>query len=100
MRRVQHNDDEQYCWESSAGGSFSVKLDTESPRLGRGTRLVLFMKEDQKELLEERRVKDLVKKHSEFIGFPINLWVEKTKEKEVRRPVPRDARGRVRRTRG
>ena len=32
---------------------------------------------------QERRLKDLVKKHSEFIGFPIELYVEKSKEKEV-----------------
>merc|ERR1711966_417948 len=38
---------------------------------------------DMKEYLEERRLKDLVKKHSEFIGFPIKLFVEKTEEKEV-----------------
>tara|TARA_Y100000389_G_scaffold204120_1_gene255120 strand:- start:4066 stop:5646 length:1581 start_codon:yes stop_codon:yes gene_type:complete len=41
------------------------------------------MKEDMKEYLEERRLKDLVKKHSEFVGFPIKLYVEKTTEKEV-----------------
>merc|ERR1712199_141176 len=41
------------------------------------------MGEDQSEFLEERRLKDLVKKHSEFIGFPIELYVEKSKEKEV-----------------
>jgi molecular chaperone HtpG len=39
--------------------------------------------EDMKEYLEERRLKDLVKKHSEFIGFPIKLYTEKTTEKEV-----------------
>merc|ERR1712046_479037 len=50
---------------------------------GRGTRICLHMKEDMKEYLEERRLKDLVKKHSEFIGFPIKLYVEKTTEKEV-----------------
>merc|ERR1711907_436505 len=41
------------------------------------------LKEDQQEFLEERRVKDLIKKHSEFIGFPIDLMVEKTTDKEV-----------------
>merc|ERR1711871_1247726 len=52
-------------------------------RIGRGTRIVLTMKEDMAEYLEERRLKDLVKKHSEFVGFPIKLYVEKTQEKEV-----------------
>jgi len=43
----------------------------------------LHMKEDMSEYLEESRLKDLVKKHSEFIGFPIKLYIEKTTEKEV-----------------
>jgi len=78
----KHNDDEQYVWESSAGGSFTVKLD-DTEKFERGTKIVLHLKEDMKEYLEERAIKDLVKKHSEFIGFPISLWVEKTKEEEV-----------------
>ena len=49
----------------------------------RGTKIICYLKEDQSEFLEERRLKDLVKKHSEFIGFPIELYVEKSKEKEV-----------------
>merc|ERR1712183_749281 len=46
-------------------------------------KIICYLKEDQSEFLEERRLKDLVKKHSEFIGFPIELYVEKSKEKEV-----------------
>merc|ERR1712100_828381 len=61
---------------------FTVAAEAENP-LGRGTRIILTMKEDMQEYLEERRLKDLVKKHSEFIGFPIELWVEKEVEKEV-----------------
>merc|ERR1712196_14756 len=80
----KHNDDEQYTWQSAAGGSFTVQQDPpEAKRIGRGTRIQLTMKEDMAEDLEERRLKDLVKKPSEFIGFPIKLHVEKTSEKEV-----------------
>ena len=78
----KHNDDEQYTWESAAGGSFTIRPSTEEP-LGRGTKIILHIKDDQEDMLEERTIRDLVKKHSEFIGFPIRLWVEKTVEEEV-----------------
>merc|ERR1711945_38298 len=57
--------------------------DSQGEPLGRGTKIVLHLKEDQADYVEEKRVKDVIKKHSQFIGYPIKLLVEKERDKEV-----------------
>jgi len=79
----KNNDDEQFVWVSEAGSSFTVAPDTDYPNLNRGTAIVLQMKKDHLNFLEEKEIKDLVKKHSEFIGFPISLKTTKSDTKEV-----------------
>ena len=78
------NEECQYKWKSTAGGTFSIEKDTDNPnQIKRGTKIICHLKPDVTEYLEEKRLKDLIKKHSEFISFPIELSVEKTKEEEV-----------------
>merc|ERR1712232_1308374 len=78
----KNNDDDEYIWESAAGGTFTIRKN-ESSSIGRGTKVIFHLKEDQLEYLGERKIKDLVKKHSEFISYPIELLVEKAADKEV-----------------
>merc|ERR1712054_22468 len=75
--------DAQYIWESTADSSFTIREDPEGNTLGRGSEITLHLKDDCKEFTEGDKIKDLVKKYSEFISFPIYLKETKTVEKEV-----------------
>ena len=79
----KNNEDDQYIWESTAGGSFTVRKDTTGEQLGRGTKITLHFKEEQLHILDEQKLIYLVKTHLEFINYPISLWTEKIEEKEV-----------------
>jgi molecular chaperone HtpG len=80
----KHNDDDQYIWESNAGGTFTIAKDTANPSLVRGTSIVLHLKDDQKEFLEEGKIRDIIKAHSEFISYPIKLEVEREVPEEIK----------------
>lgn len=78
----KHNDDVQHCWTSKAGSSFTISPKSKDDDvIARGTTIVLHLKRGHLEFLEEKKIRDLVKKHSEYIGFPISLQVTKTEER-------------------
>lgn len=79
----KHNDDKQYVWESKADGAFAISEDVWNEPLGRGTEIRLHLRDEAGEYLEESKLKELVKKYSEFINFPIYMWASKEVEKEV-----------------
>jgi len=71
-------DDEQHIWESTADSSFSITKDPRGNTLERGTEITMFLKDDALEFLKQDRIEDLVKRYSEFITFPINLYKKTT----------------------
>ena len=79
----KHNDDDQYMWESTGNGTFDVQLDTNDYELKRGSILMLYLKDDMSEYLEDTKITELIKKHNQFIEFPIFVETQKTREVEL-----------------
>ena len=77
------NDDEQHVWTSTADAKFFVTKDPRGDTLGRGTRVTLHLKDDAVEYVEQDKIKNLVKKYSEFIQYPIKLFISKEVRKQV-----------------
>ena len=79
----KNSDDDQHLWESTADSTFTVSKNPRGNTLGRGTEIVLHLKEDAGEFPSEASLKSLVHRYSEFITFPIFQLVEKEEEMEV-----------------
>lgn len=77
------NEDNQYIWESSSQESFKLSADPRGNTLGRGTEIILHLKDDAAEFLDQNKLEEIIKKHSEFVNFPIYLWSESTVEEKV-----------------
>jgi heat shock protein beta len=82
------NDDEQHVWTSTADNKFFVVRDPRGDTLGRGTRVTLHLKDDAAEFIEEDKIKNLVKRYSEFINYPIKLYSSKQVDEQVE--IPRE----------
>ena len=91
------NDDEQHVWVSTADSKFFMTKDPRGNTLGRGTRVTLHLKDDAVEFVEQEKIKNLVKKYSEFINYPIKLYV--SKDEKVQVPVDTPEKSSVKVTR-
>ncbi|XP_024872311.1 endoplasmin [Temnothorax curvispinosus] len=92
---TKHNKDKQYIWESDSS-NYSIVEDPRGDTLKRGTTVSLHLKEEALDFLEPDTIKNLVKKYSQFINFPIYLWNSKVvqvdaDEVEEDKPVKKDA---------
>jgi len=83
---TKSEDGEQLRWESTEASSYTISKDESEPIETTGTRLVLHMKEEADKYLDDFTVRDMLKKYSEFISFPIELWAEKTEYDTVPDP--------------
>ncbi|XP_036373483.1 endoplasmin [Megalops cyprinoides] len=84
----KHNNGTQHIWESDSN-EFSVIEDPRGNTLGRGTTITLVMKEEASDYLELETIKNLVRKYSQFINFPIYVWSSKTET--VEEPIDEEA---------
>lgn len=67
--------DESWTWESEAKGEFEVRT---ADRASRGTDITLKLKEDANEYMQEWPVRDVVRKYSDYVRWPIRMEIERT----------------------
>ncbi|XP_059488205.1 endoplasmin isoform X2 [Neocloeon triangulifer] len=84
----KNNNDDQYIWESDTS-SFNIAQDPRGNTLPRGTQISLQLKPEASDYLQPETIRNLVKKYSQFINFPIYLWASKTITEEE--PIEEEA---------
>jgi molecular chaperone HtpG len=67
--------DEGCRWESVGDGSYTIE---ECARSQRGTEIVLHLKDEFKEYLEEWKIRSIVKKYSDYIQYPVVMDITRT----------------------
>jgi heat shock protein beta len=80
---TKHNDDVQYVWTSTADNTFTITEDPRGNTLGRGTEIILHLKDDAKQYMDDLELRNLITKYSEFIQYPIYLYTTSVDNKEV-----------------
>jgi molecular chaperone HtpG len=75
VSRAAGKEQQAWRWVSEAKGNFTVEP---AERATRGTAITLHLKADQKEFLEEWRLRELVAQYSDYVSHPIKLQVRHT----------------------
>lgn len=77
------NGDDQHIWSSTADGNYRIIKDPRGNTLGRGTAIILKLKDDALSFLESDLIESTIKRYSQFIQYPIYLYSTKTETEEV-----------------
>ncbi|KAL0484721.1 heat-shock protein Hsp90 [Acrasis kona] len=80
---TKNNDDKQLIWTSAADNTFTVTEDPRGDTLGRGTEIILHLKDDAKIYTDDLELRNLIGKYSEFIQHPIHLYTTSVDNKEI-----------------
>ena len=78
---TKHNSEQELIWESTSQELYTISVNPE-PVLKRGTRIVLKIKETEKEYLETNRIKEVIQQYVQFINYPIEILETKTETYE------------------
>ncbi|WP_406608737.1 molecular chaperone HtpG [Agarivorans sp. JK6] len=66
-------------WESAGEGDYTV---ADIAKEGRGTDIILHLREDEHEFLDSWKVRSIITKYSDHISIPVQMWKDETPESE------------------